>query len=109
MNGPLEWYASISGIGAAILVAGDFGRKQTGLGFAIFMTASVAWIASGITQGQMPLTIQNAILLLINAYGVWQYWLSPKNRAKIEAAEEAVAALEDDDDTGPNAGTAKVG
>ena len=94
MNGPIEWYAAIAGIIAAAMVAGDFGRKVTGLGFALFVTASIAWIIGGLRQGQMPITAQNAILLLINIYGVWQYWLSPKNREKIDAAEKAVEKVE---------------
>ena len=89
INGPLEWYAAISGIIAAFLIAGDFGRRVTGAGFALFVTASIAWIIAGWMAGTAPLAVQNAILLAINLYGVWQYWLSPKNKRKIDAAEAA--------------------
>lgn len=30
----------------------------------------------------------SGVLLIINAWGVWQYLLSPKNRAKLEKLEE---------------------
>jgi hypothetical protein len=94
MNGPLEWYAALSGIVAAAMVAGDFGRRVTGLGFLIFVTASIAWIWAAMLAGTTPLAFQNGLLLLINIYGVWQYWLSPKNKKKIAAAEKAVAEVE---------------
>jgi hypothetical protein len=95
MNGPLEWYAAASGVIAAFMIAGDFGRKTTGLGFLLFATGSVAWITSGLQSDTIPLAVQNAILLLINFYGMWQYWLSPKNRRKIEVIEAAVEEFEE--------------
>jgi len=94
MNGPLEWYAAISGIIAAFMIAGDFGRRVTGGGFALFVTASVAWIIAGWMAGTAPLAVQNAILLAINVYGVWQYWLSPKNRRKIAVQQAALDKAE---------------
>ena len=94
MNGPLEWYAAISGMIAAAMIAGDFGRRVSGLGFLLFVTASIAWIIAGLQAGTRPLAVQNGILLLINIYGGWQYWLSPKNRKKIEVAEAAIANME---------------
>lgn len=94
MNGPLEWYAAISGIVAAFMIAGDFGRRVTGLGFLLFVTASIAWIIAGLQAGTMPLAVQNGILLAINIYGVWQYWLSPKNKEKMAVAEAAIAEME---------------
>ena len=95
MNGLLEWYAAIAGVIAAFMVAGDFGRKATGLGFLLFATGSVAWIVAGLQADTPPLAVQNAILLLINLYGMWQYWLSPKNRRKIEVIEAAVEEFEE--------------
>ena len=95
MNGPLEWDAAISGIIAAFMIAGDFGRRVTGFGFLLFSTGSIAWITAGLQAGTPPLAVQNAILLLINIYGMWQYWLSPKNRRKIEVIEAAVEEFEE--------------
>jgi cbb3-type cytochrome oxidase subunit 3 len=104
MNGPLEWYAAISGIIAAFMIAGDFGRRVTGLGFLIFVTASIAWIMAGLAAGTMPLAVQNGILLLINFYGVWQYWLSPKNKKKIAVANAAIEQMEEREDRHERAG-----
>ena len=38
----------------------------------------------------------NAILLLINAWGVWQYLLSPKNRKKLERLEQLEEEAEEE-------------
>lgn len=78
MDGPLEWYAAISGAIAALMVAGDWGRRVTGWGFVLFCTGSVAWIIAGVIAGTPPLAAQNVVLLLINLYGVRQYLLRKK-------------------------------
>jgi hypothetical protein len=109
MNGPLEWYAAIAGIIAAAMIAGDFGRRVTGLGFLLFVTASIAWIVAGLQAGTMPLAVQNGILLLINIYGVWQYWLSPKNKKKIAVAEAAIDQMEAEEGQDERAGTGHEG
>jgi uncharacterized membrane protein YphA (DoxX/SURF4 family) len=92
----IEWYATIAGIIAAILVASDIGRRVTGLGFVIFCTMNIAWIAWAQTQEDGGgLTWQNAILFGVNLIGIWQYLLSPKNRRKMEVAKAAVQELEE--------------
>ena len=89
MDGPLGWAGAIGAVIAAGLVAGDLGRKVTGWGFVLFCAVSVVWIVSGLTaKDGMPIAVQNGILLLINAYGVWQFLLSPKKKREIERAEE---------------------
>ncbi|MFT4027087.1 MAG: hypothetical protein QM676_09845 [Novosphingobium sp.] len=84
MNGPLEWIAAVGTIFAAALIAVDFGRRSTGFGFVLFCFVSITWIASGIINDTMPIAVMNAILLLINAWGVWQYLLNPKKKKVIE-------------------------
>ena len=76
MNGPLEW------------IAADRGRKTTGWGFVLFCAVSVTWIVSGLTSKALPIAAMNGILLLINVWGVWQFLLSPRNKAKLEKLEE---------------------
>ncbi|MGV2496258.1 hypothetical protein [Pelagerythrobacter aerophilus] len=88
MNGSLEWIAAIGTMIAAGLIAADLGRKATGWGFVLFCAVAVTWIVSGLTSDALPIAAMNAILLLINLWGVWQYLLSPKNRKKIEKLEE---------------------
>jgi hypothetical protein len=88
MNGPLEWIAAIGTMLAAGLIAADLGRKATGSGFVLFCLVSVTWVVSGLMGDALPIAAMNAILLGINAWGVWQYLLNPKNKAKLEKLEE---------------------
>ena len=88
MNGPLEWIAAIGTMIAAAMVAADLGRKVTGWGFVLFCAVAVTWIVSGLTSNAIPIAAMNGILLLINAWGVWRYMLSPRNKAKIEQLEK---------------------
>ena len=90
----LEWYATISGILAAVMLAGDFGRRITGFGFILFCTMNVAWIAFAQMDETGGLMWQNIILFAVNLLGVWQYLLSPKNRRKMEVVAEAVEQFE---------------
>jgi len=80
MNGPLEWIAAIGTMIAAGLIAFDLGRKATGWGFVLFCAVSLTWIVSGLTTDAMPIVVMNAALLLVNAWGVWQYLVHPKNK-----------------------------
>jgi len=80
MNGPLEWTAAIGTMIAASLIAFDLGRKATGWGFVLFCAVAVTWIVSGFTSDAMPIVAMNGVLLLINAWGVWQYLIHPKNK-----------------------------
>ena len=88
MNGPLEWIAAIGTIVAAGLIAADLGRKVTGWGFVLFSGVATTWIVSGLTSDALPIAAMNAVLLCINVWGVWQYLLSPKNKAKLEKLEQ---------------------
>ena len=91
----LEWYATISGIIAAIMLAGDFGRRVTGFGFILFCTMNIAWIAFAQMDDTGGLLWQNAVLFAVNLLGVWQYLLSPKSRRKMEAVAAAVERFEE--------------
>ena len=57
-------------------------------GFAIFIVASIAWMADGWFENKSSLVIQNAILLLINILGVWR-WLP---RAEKEATGQTATS-----------------
>jgi hypothetical protein len=90
----LEWYATISGVIAAIMLAGDFGRRVTGFGFILFCTMNIAWIAFAQMDDTGGLMWQNIVLFVVNLVGVWQYLLSPKNRRKMRAVKQAVEEFE---------------
>ena len=102
MNGPLEWAAAIGTIIAAALLAGDFGRRVTGFGFVLFCAVAVAWAVSGLTDRppSYPIAIMNALLLAINAWGVWQFLLNPKKKREIERAEQIADKAEADVEAG---------
>lgn len=94
MDGPLEWIAAIGTMIAAGLVAADLGRKVTGFGFVLFCAVAVTWVISGVTSNAMPIAAMNGVLLLINAWGVWQYLLSPKNRKVMDRLEPVAERIE---------------
>ena len=89
MNGPIEWIAAIGTILAAAMVAADFSRRITGLGFVLFSIVACLWVYSGLTAPDgMPLAIQNGVLLFINLFGVWQVLISRKKKREIDKAAE---------------------
>ena len=89
MNGPIEWIAAIGTILAATMVAADFSRRTTGFGFVLFSVVACLWVYSGLTMPDgTPLAIQNAVLLFINLFGVWQFLLSRKKKREIDKAAE---------------------
>ena len=91
----IEWYATISGVIAALMLASDLGRKVTGFGFVLFCTMNIAWIVHAQSQPEGGgLMWQNGLLFAVNLIGVWQYLLSPKNRRKMRAIKEAVQEFE---------------
>ena len=77
----LRTFAAVTTVVAASLVAVNLNDRVTVSGFAIFIVASIAWMADGWLETKTSLVIQNAILLLINVIGVWR-WLP---RAEKEA------------------------
>lgn len=75
----LKWFASISGIVAAFMVAADYGRKTTGWGFVIFVASSIAWITGAVLAKDGALGTQNAVLFAINLFGVYRYLIRKKD------------------------------
>ena len=94
MNGPLEWIAATGTVIAAALLASDLGRKVTGWGFVLFCAVAITWIVSGLTSDALPIAAMNGVLLLINAWGVWQYLLNPRKKKVIERVERAADRIE---------------
>ena len=91
----IEWYATISGVVAALMLASDLGRKVTGFGFVLFCTMNIAWILHARTQPDGGgLMWQNGILFAVNLLGVYQYLLSAKNRRKMKVVAKAVEKFE---------------
>lgn len=94
MNGPLEWIGAIGSVVAAAIIASDLGRRWTGWAFVLFTAMSVAWISAGLMSGTMPIVVQNAVMLAVNLWGVWQYLLNPRKKRQIELTEACAAKAE---------------
>jgi hypothetical protein len=87
----LKWAASISGMVAALAVASDLGRRLTGWGFVLFLLSSAAWITAGLLDAEPALSTQNAVLFIINLFGVYRY-LIRRRPAKTALSAKAPAA-----------------
>ena len=75
----LEWYGSIAGAIAALIVALDLGRRPTGWAFVIFVTSSVALVTWGfVSDKAQGIGTQNVILFAINMIGVYRYLIRKK-------------------------------
>lgn len=77
---------------AAIMVALNLGARITGYGFIVFAFGSVAWIVVAWLTDQKSLLWTNALLLIINAVGIWR-WLGVRARYDkgAAAANESVS------------------
>jgi hypothetical protein len=75
----IGWYASISGMLAALAIAANLGRRVTGWAFVLFVTSSIAWIMAGAMDGERSLFYQNLVLLGTNLIGVYR-WLIRKGK-----------------------------
>ena len=88
----LEWTATGTGIIAAVIVSLNLGARVTGWGFVIFTVSSVCWIATAVMQGEMPLTIQNGVLFVINLVGIWRYLFHPERQERKSQAGGSAGA-----------------
>jgi hypothetical protein len=75
----LEWYGSIAGAIAALIVSLDLGRRPTGWAFVIFVTSSVALVSWGfLSDKAQGIGTQNIVLFAINVIGVYRYLIRKK-------------------------------
>jgi membrane protein implicated in regulation of membrane protease activity len=93
MADSISWVATIATIIAASMTAANLGSRITGYGFAVFLIGSLAWLATGLLTGQPALVWTNAVLTLLNVFGVWR-WLGRQARVE-EGARSASEASED--------------
>ena len=82
-SGILRTFAAVTTVLTAALVAAIWNARIAVAGFVIFIVASLAWLADGWRESKASLVIQNVILLLINALGVWR-WL-PKVEKEVKS------------------------
>ncbi|WP_416877821.1 hypothetical protein [Litorimonas sp.] len=77
MEDIIQWFATITGIVAAIMVALNLSAKISGYGFIIFTGSSIAWVTFGVLAGESPLAIQNVVLTVINIVGIYRWLIKP--------------------------------
>jgi len=88
MADTISWMATIATIIAATMTASNLGSKITGYGFAVFLLGSMSWLGVGILTDQPALTWTNAVLTLLNIFGVWR-WLG--RQSKVEQGAKAAS------------------
>lgn len=89
MSETISWIATVATIVAASMTAANLGSRITGYGFCVFLVGSISWFATGLMTGQPALVWTNAVLTVLNAFGIWR-WLG--RQAKIEEGAAAASA-----------------
>ena len=93
MENQLSWVATVATIIAASLTASNLGARITGTGFIIFTVGSIAWLSLGAMTGQPALVWTNAVLTVLNLFGIWR-WLG--RQAKVDEGSQAAARASQD-------------
>jgi hypothetical protein len=90
----LNWAATAATIGGVLLTASNLGARVTGTGFIILLIGSIAWLGVAMESGQQALLWTNAVLSLLNLFGIWR-WLGRQVAVEEggKAAAEASAAV----------------
>ena len=68
----ISWIATIATIAGASLTASNLGSRITGYGFCVFLVGSISWLATGLLTDQPALTWTNAVLTVLNLFGIWR-------------------------------------
>ena len=84
----LPWIATAATVTAAFMTASNLGARITGYGFAFFLLGSICWLAVGLASNQPALLWTNAVLALLNIFGIWR-WLG--RQAKVEEGTKAAS------------------
>ena len=74
----LKWAASISGMVAALLVAADISKRDTGWGMLLFCGSACCWLGGAALTRDWALGTQNVVLLGIDVLGVYRYLIRPR-------------------------------
>jgi hypothetical protein len=88
MADTISWIATVATVIAACMTASNLGSRVTGAGFAVFTVGSIAWLSLGLWTDQPALTWTNAVLTVLNIFGVWR-WLG--RQARVEEGGRAAA------------------
>ncbi len=69
----VKWIASVSGMIAALLVAADLGKRDTGWAMVLFCGSAIFWLAGAALTRDWALGTQNVALFAIDLFGVYRY------------------------------------
>jgi membrane protein implicated in regulation of membrane protease activity len=92
MTDIIPWIATVATIIAASMTAANLGSRITGYGFCVFLVGSLSWLAAGLLTNQPALTWTNAVLTVLNVFGIWR-WLGRQTKVE-EGARAASHASE---------------
>ena len=89
----ISWVATGATCTAALITASSLGARITGYGFIVFLFGSLCWLAVGTMTGQPALLWTNAVLTLLNIFGIWR-WLGRQAQMEqgAQSAREASRA-----------------
>jgi len=76
---------------AASMTAANLGSRTTGYGFCVFLVGSLSWLAVGLMTDQAALMWTNAVLTILNIFGIWR-WLGRQSRIEDGAFAAAEAS-----------------
>jgi hypothetical protein len=93
MDQTVSWIATAATIFAACLTASNLGSRITGYGFVVFTIGSIAWFTLGLLTDQQALIWTNAVMTLLNLFGVWR-WLGRQAKVEDGAAKAAEQSVE---------------
>jgi hypothetical protein len=91
MDQTASWIATAATIIAACFTASNLGSRITGVGFIIFTIGSIAWFATGLLTDQPALVWTNAVMTLLNLFGVYR-WLGRQAKLEEGASKAAEAS-----------------
>ncbi len=75
----LRWIASVSTMGAGLVLAARVRPRLMGWAFVVLTLGSIIWVGIGYITEEYALLTQNAVITLINIFGIYR-WLIWKGK-----------------------------
>jgi hypothetical protein len=75
----LRWIASLSTMGAGLVLAARVRPRLMGWAFVVLTLGSIIWVGIGYLTKEYALLAQNAVITLINIFGIYR-WLIWKGK-----------------------------
>lgn len=75
----LRWIASVSTMGAGLVLAARVRPRFMGWAFVVLTLGSIIWVGVGYLTKEYALMAQNAVITVINIFGIYR-WLIWKGK-----------------------------